>query len=141
MLCPRPFKPLALTVSMSPPSTVPHDTQLSHVYPTHPVWLLNSPIITADGLFHSRTLSLDEARAIVHECGFVSAVGHAQTAAVLSRLLGINCPVNRIEFRQQAGEQAIVLRLSRRLQEGQVLHSPDEIERIGYDFRLITRLR
>lgn len=87
------------------------------------MWLLNAPVITAEGLFRSRTLSVDEARALVRAQGFVSAIGHAQTAAMVSELLGIDCPIHRCEFRQRPGQHALVFRLARRLQEGQVLHA------------------
>lgn len=104
-----------------------------------PVWLLNAPVITAEGLFRSRTLSFDEARTLVRTQGFASAIGHAQTAAIVSELLGIDCRMNRYEFRQRPGQRALVFRLDRRLEEGQVLHDRRNIERIGYSFMLITR--
>lgn len=117
------------------PSPIPlHDCDV-----TAPVWLLNAPLITADGLFRSRTLPVDEARALVRVQGFVSAIGHAQTASIVSDLLGIDCPMNRCEFRQCPGQQALVFRLARRLEEGQILRERGDIERVGYSFMLITR--
>ena len=104
-----------------------------------PVWLLNAPVITTDGVFRSRTLSIDEARALVRTQGFESAIGHAQTAAIVSELLGIHCPMNRHEFRQRPGQRALVFRLARRLEEGQVLRDRWAIEHVGYSFMLITR--
>ncbi len=104
-----------------------------------PVWLLNSPIITADGLFRCRQITLDEARALVAEQGFESAIGHALTAAVLSDLLAIDCPVRRVEFQQAPGQLAIVFRLAQRIPEGLVLHDRAEIEEVGYSFLLLTR--
>ncbi len=104
-----------------------------------PVWLLNAPIITADGVFHSTTLVLTEARTLVEKHGFCSAIGHATTAALVSRLLQIECPVRRTDYVQLPGQKALVLRLARRLCEGQVLLSLEEIEQVGYSFMLITR--
>lgn len=104
-----------------------------------PIWLLNAPIITADGLFRCRTIPLRDAHELIREHGFESAIGHVQTAAVLSELLGIECPMRRIEFRQQAGQQALIFRLARRLEEGQVLEDRDDFARIGYTFMLLTR--
>lgn len=104
-----------------------------------PIWLLNAPIITVDGRFHCRTISLDEARRLVHEQGFESAIGHAPTAALLSELLAIDCPVNRVDFRQAPQQRALVFRLARRLEEGRILRDRDEIEQIGYAFMLMTR--
>lgn len=122
------------------PVANPYEPTLRHdCRDTSPVWLLNAPVITADGLFRSRTLSADEARALVRAQGFASAIGHAQTAAILSGLLGIDCPVNRVEYCQRPGEHALVFRLARRLEEGQVLRDRKDIERIGYRLMLITR--
>lgn len=104
-----------------------------------PVWLLNAPVITAEGLFRSQAVSVAQASRLVHCNGFESAIGHAQTAALLSSLLGINCPMRRIAFHQQPGQQALVLRLASRLAEGQVLHGREEIEAVGYSLLLITR--
>jgi hypothetical protein len=107
--------------------------------PAAPVWLLNAPILTAEGLFRCRTMVLDEARALVAAQGFESAIGHALTAAVLSDLLAIDCPVRRVEFQQAQGQLAIVFRLARRIEEGRVLHDRAEIEKVGYSFLLLTR--
>ena len=107
--------------------------------PGAPVWLLNSPIITAEGLFRSRTLTLPEARALVDAQGFSSAIGHAPTAELISRLLNIECPMCRRACVQLPGQQALVFRLARRLGEGLVLVNVEEIERVGYSFMLITR--
>lgn len=104
-----------------------------------PVWLLNSPIITTNGLFRCRTISLDEARALVAEQGFESAIGHALTATVLSDLLAIDCPVRRFEFQQAQGQLAIVFRLAQRIAEGLVLHDRVAIEKVGYSFLLLSR--
>lgn len=104
-----------------------------------PVWLLNSPIVTADGLFRCRTISLDAARALVAERGFESAIGHALTAAVLSDLLAIDCPVRRVEFQQAPGQLVIVFRLAQRIAEGLVLHDRVAIEKVGYSFLLLSR--
>lgn len=106
---------------------------------TVPVWLLNAPVVTDEGLFRSRTLSVAEARAMVRAQGFASAIGHAQTATIVSELLGIDCAMNRCEFRQLPGQHALVFRLARRLEEGQVLQTREDIERVGYSFMLITR--
>lgn len=118
---------------------LPNPSPLHDHDETSPVWLLNAPVITAEGLFRSCTLSFDEARALVQAQGFVSAIGHAQTATLVSELLGIDCPIQRCEFHQRPGQHALVFRLARRLQEGQVLHDRQDIERVGYSFMLITR--
>ena len=55
-----------------------------------------------------------------------SAVGHASTAAVLSTLLGVEIPPNRVSITLQAGDVLIVFQLGIRLEEGKILSS-DEV--------------
>ncbi|MCE1185876.1 MAG: YddF family protein [Rhodocyclales bacterium] len=97
-------------------------------------------MLTSVGLFRADELALDEARMLVLERGFESAIGHTPTAQILSGLLGIECAMRRIEFRQQVGQLALVFRLTRRLEEGQVLATREEIEAVGFSFMLIERL-
>lgn len=104
-----------------------------------PVWLLNAPVITADGFFRCETISTDTACELVRTRGFKSAIGHDITAGIISELLNIDCPVNRIEFAQEKGQQALVFRLNHRLDEGCVLENRHEVEKVGYTFMLISR--
>jgi len=108
----------------------------------HPnaITLLNSPVLTDYGSYRYRPVSLREARLLVRVHRWQSAIGHQSTAAVISELLGIPCPANRITFRQKAGEDALVLTLAQRPPEGVVL-SRMQIESIGYAWALITRLQ
>ncbi|MCL2869812.1 YddF family protein, partial [Candidatus Saccharibacteria bacterium] len=69
-----------------------------------------------------------------------SAVGHESTAQVLTTLLGITVPMNRIQFRQAAGQVALVFKLNGRPEEGKVL-TAEEIETIGYSFQKLTRTK
>ena len=105
-----------------------------------PIALLNAPVLTAMGWFHVAPISLQDACDLVAARDFVSAIGHAATAAVLSELLGIDCPQSRIDFQQAPGQAALVLRLARRLPEGRVLHSRAEVEAWGFSLALLTRL-
>lgn len=112
--------------------------------PEHPdtatLWLLNAPVITSDGVFHSRTISVAEARVLAATRHCESAIGHAHTAAAISDLLGIECPMRRLDFRQSPGQSALVFRLARRMEEGRILESRAELEAVGYSFMLLKRL-
>jgi hypothetical protein len=125
------------------------------------VILLNTSIITTYGSYRYEPLSLDEARKVVTEqlcncydlgtciyCGgsgivkveaFESAIGHQATAEVLSELLGVKVDVNRINYEQGVGDLAVVFKLRGRIQEGTILSRAD-IDAIGYDFGLLTRI-
>lgn len=97
------------------------------------LYIINSPVLTGYGLWElTGPLVSDDARALLAR-GFVSAIGHEASAEVLSQILNITIPVNRIHIRMQTGDEALILRLLQRLPEGKVL---DEIELKTLDFEL-----
>jgi Domain of unknown function (DUF1874) len=105
--------------------------------------ILNTSILTNYGEFQYQPMTLGEAATrlegyIASNFGFLSAVGHASTAQILSELFGVEIPVNRIQFAQEVGQEAIVFKLKGRAPEGVIL-GRDEIESIGYEFGLLTR--
>ena len=60
----------------------------------------------------------DEARVLLGQ-GFVSAIGHAETADVLEDMLGLPVPANRINVTLQEGDEVIVAQyIGPRLPEG-----------------------
>ncbi|MFN0162416.1 MAG: YddF family protein [Burkholderiales bacterium] len=100
--------------------------------------LFNSPVLTSFGTFSFVPITIDEARQLIAGSTWTSAIGHDSTANIVGRLLGIDCPFNRVRHQQQIGESAIVFRLAARAPEGQILDL-NAIERIGYSFGLLTR--
>ena len=101
--------------------------------------LLNTSILTEDGVYALTTISLAEAKELVSKNSLDSAVGHTSTAEIMTELLGIEIPVNRQNFRQEVGQQALIFKLNSRPPEGNIL-TRDEIEEIGCKFQLLTRL-
>jgi hypothetical protein len=66
---------------------------------------------------HVRQVSLKTARNLARDC--TSAVGHADTAAVFSDVLGTDVPTNRVSVTLQHGDTALVGQYSGpRLAEG-----------------------
>lgn len=64
-------------------------------------------------------ISLSDAKALLAD-GFTSAVGHADTAAVLSSQLGVDVPFNRISLNLSSGNQAVIGQyIGPRLKEGE----------------------
>ena len=111
---------------------------MSNQFP--PVAILNCAIITSDGIYECYDCTLDDARKIVKgDYGYISAVGHEATAQILTELLGVEIPMNRIEFKQQDNQMALVFKLNGRIPEGQIL-SREEIEKIGYSFKTLYKL-
>jgi hypothetical protein len=106
--------------------------------------ILNTSILTAFGSFKYTPLSLEDAQNVAQTAhffsddGVLSAVGHQSTAEILAELLGFDVPVNRIQFAQEPGQDALVFKLKGRAPEGKILDR-EEIEAIGYEFGLLTR--
>jgi hypothetical protein len=104
--------------------------------------ILNTSIVTNHGVFGYVPLGLEAAKVMVSDAGaanLLSAIGHQSTAEVVSELLDADIPLNRIQFSQEVGQQAIVFKLNGRAPEGKILDR-EEIEEIGYDFSLLTRI-
>ena len=81
-----------------------------------------------------RKVQIQEARSIIvkamNNSSFTSAVGHQATAEVLSRILAVQIPMNRISVQLQYGDEVIATSLGVRLQEGKVL-SAEELAAIA----------
>ena len=107
------------------------------------ITVLNTPILTKFGKYQYNDISLDRAREIAQQAnGFnqlVSAVGHQSTCDILTKLLGVTIPMNRIEYKQEVGTAALIFKLKGRPEEGKIL-TVEEIEEIGYNFGLLIRL-
>lgn len=102
------------------------------------ITILNTSILTEFGNYVYREITLKEAQELLQE-EYASAVGHESTCEVLSRLLLVEVPVNRIQYSQLSGTSALVFKLNGRIPEGKIL-TRDEIEQIGYKFGLLTRV-
>lgn len=94
-------------------------------------YLLNSAVLTAFGRYDYQPVSKERARKILAE-GFVSAIGHPGSAEFCSQILKLDVPLNRIAVQMQPLDQAIVIRLTTRLAEGQIL-SASESRSLPYE--------
>lgn len=83
-----------------------------------------------------RKLDISEVRDMLMKEEFVSAIGHKATAEFLSKLLGIEIPMNRIMVKLGISDTILVFQLGVRLEEGKVL-SEDEIRNIPFEFYVI----
>ena len=100
--------------------------------------LLNTSIITNDGEYSLKSISLDEAKELIKGQEIDSAIGHQSTADIMSLLLEIKVSVNRQMFAQEEGQKALVFKLNGRPEEGKIL-SKEEVEVIGYSWKILTR--
>jgi hypothetical protein len=108
----------------------------------HRIVILNASILTCYGAFEYRPISLEGVRSLVVNAGsdLLSAIGHEAVAAILSDILGVQIPVNRIEYKQKRNDLAVVFKLQRRAPEGTIL-TRTEVEEIGYEFGVLKRTR
>jgi len=105
------------------------------------LYVLNSIIVPVD--FQNKQgyvvslwkIDLETAKKIVREMPFTSAVGHEATAKVLSELLGVEIPYNRITVRMKEGDAGLHFVLRTRLPEGKVL-SEEELRQLDFDLVL-----
>ncbi len=105
-----------------------------------PLTLLNTSIVTGEGVHSLRKISLDEARALVTAAPALnSAVGHQATAEIMTTLLGVDVPVNRQAYASKAGDTALVFKLNGRPPEGKIL-TLDEMNSIGFEFFVMCHL-
>jgi hypothetical protein len=81
-------------------------------------------------------ISLEEVKQILDNATYVSAIGHASTAQLLSEMLQKEIPYNRIEVRLEPQTKLIVFQLLTRLSENQVL-SKEEIMSLPHAFYLV----
>ena len=102
--------------------------------------ILNTSILTCEGEYKLEQISLEEARDLIKNNEFVSAIGHKSTAEILTMLLGEKIEENRIMFEQEVGQKCLVFKLNGRPEEGKIL-TKEEIEAIGYKFQLLTKIK
>lgn len=104
------------------------------------LYVINAPVLTEYGLWEfSGPLTISDAQSIL-ALGFVSAIGHEASAKVLSQVLNIAIPVNRIHIKMQPGDDALILRLPQRLPEGKVLDET-ELKTLDFELGLLKRLK
>ena len=85
--------------------------------------LMNCSIMTgADGIYTVDTTYLSSVTYQLEIADIIiSAIGHESTAQIMSELLGVKVPVNRIKYEQLPGETAIIFQLNSRPPEGKIL--------------------
>jgi len=101
------------------------------------IYALNAPVLTGFGQFSFARITPDQAKALLTD-GFVSAVGHEGTARIMSEIIGIEIPFNRIAICMHPGDQAVVLWLLERPQEGHI-YSVEELDRVPCELGLLER--
>jgi hypothetical protein len=102
------------------------------------MYVLNTPLLTNWGTFLYGQITIEQAKKLLQK-PFTSAIGHEGTATLLSKLLGIEIPVNRVAIKMQPGDRAVVFQVLQRLPEGAVL-TEEELRKIPYSLGLLQML-
>jgi hypothetical protein len=104
------------------------------------IYILNSLVVPVDFRKHERVAVMmkratpDEVRRLLQlPEGFISAVGHESTSVLLTEILGVEVPFNRIAVSVKPGDIIIHFVLKTRLPEGKVLNL-QELQNLDYDF-------
>ena len=103
------------------------------------LYLLNSQIIplnwklTDSYTIKIKRIDVNQAKQLVNQNQFISAIGHDATAKLLSMLLEIDIPVNRIQIEMNSGDIGLHFVLKKRLPEGHIIKTIQELEEIGFD--------
>ncbi|MCY0880955.1 MAG: DUF1874 domain-containing protein [Firmicutes bacterium] len=104
------------------------------------LYILNSMIIPLkegdEYTIKARQIFLQSAKELLSHEQFVSAVGHQATADLLSSVMGIKIPMNRIAITLSHGDKALCFVLKQRLPEGVVIKTIEELQKVGYTFWL-----
>jgi phosphohistidine phosphatase SixA len=100
------------------------------------VYVSATAILPNEGYFFAEQISLAEAKALANKNKFVSCVGHESSAQVLTELLEVNVPMNRLSISLEPGDTMIVFKLNSRPAEGSILNR-QQLEKIGFSFMII----
>ena len=109
--------------------------------PAAPVtYLMNAAVLTDYGEWcFEGPLDDTRVRALL-ETGFISAIGHEATAQYLSRRFGLDVQCARVTVTMNPGDRAVILRLLRRLGEGESLDAT-ALDAEPVEFGLLERRR
>ncbi len=78
------------------------------------------------------SITPEQAKMLLEGKEVINAVGHEATAIALGTLLGLDLKANRIQVKLNKNDEAIILTLNKRLEEGQVIKDVNELSKIGY---------
>lgn len=118
------------------------------------LYLFNTTIMPNEGIYTNRKISVSDAAKILFNKGFyapdvntihrdtlvptyTSAIGHQGSADAFNQIFNLtheqSVQVNRIQAQMKPNDEAIALKVTGRLPEGQIL-SLQELESIGFEF-------
>ena len=97
------------------------------------IQMLETTETTKEILLRIKEIDIQTVSEMLKTGPFISAVGHESTSRLMTRLLGVEVPFNRVPIKLRRGDRLIVFQLLTRLEEGKVL-SDEELRKIQYKF-------
>ncbi len=120
---------------MSKPETENKTQQSGLVQALDEIYLTNAfalnMLATKEATARISKISADEAKRLIRGKKIISFIGHEVTAKIMSILLGEQVTVNRSMLKIRSGAM-IVITLNKRLEEGAVVNTIEDVEKIGY---------
>ena len=96
------------------------------------LYLMSTTVIPSgcDGTWKVKSVSLEEAKAMATK-PWKSAIGHESTAQIMSELLELNVPMERVSVSSEVGDKFLCFKLNKRPPEGAILNR-SQLEELGY---------
>lgn len=103
-------------------------------------YVFNTTIVVNNGTYKLSDISVERAREILADGNFISAIGHESTAQIISTVLGMEVPMNRVNASfDNVGDLAVCFKLNSRPKEGAIL-SFEDLQEIGFSWKLLERI-
>ncbi len=104
-------------------------------------YILNAAVITNYGIFTYEELQLGEVRQKLKNNAIICAIGHESTAKLFSIITGYEVTPNRIQVKMVNGDHAIVFWMNKRLPEGYIVTTIEELSEIGFSFGWLSMVK
>ena len=104
-------------------------------------YILNAAVVTNYGIFRYTKISLEETQGLLSMGNYVCAIGHDSTAKLFSQITNHEVEPNRVQVKMNKGDNAIVFWASKRLPEGYVVETVEELQQIGFTFGYLEMLK
>ncbi|RLJ03679.1 MAG: hypothetical protein DRP08_03285 [Candidatus Aenigmatarchaeota archaeon] len=80
-------------------------------------YILNSAVVTTPGYYYYRLVTIEEAREWLADGDWESTIGYPETAEAFETVFGVKPEVNRRQIYMGPGDQALIFRLTKRLED------------------------
>ena len=98
------------------------------------IYILNAAVMTNYGVFKYTPTTLERVQDVLLSLDYVNAIGHESTAKLFSQITGYAIAPDRLQVKMRRGDCAIVFWANRRLPEGYVVQTIEELQEIGFTF-------